>query len=193
MEKQLFLTQKPEHGNNHMTDLDWTAPIIPGHSVFNLNLGLSYAEVIDILKFYETAEGFIQIKNAPLMALLKKKNSIQFRKLEPQNYEWQYEVVLLYFVNDHLESIIIDDDIFYIYKGGIFGDILIGDEIKSLEKYVELMYDDYDEVVRAFEHGKVIGLELYGSCCDLSVDPDQKIGGLRVYLPNPMGFVAQIE
>jgi hypothetical protein len=169
-----------------MNDLDWTAPIIPGHSVFNLNLGLSYAEVVDILKLYETSEGFIQLKNAPLMALRKNKNSIQFRKLESQNYDWQYEVILLYFVNDHLESIVVDDDIFYIYKGSIFGAVFLGDEIRELQKYVELMYDDYDEVMRAFENGKVIGLELYGSCCDLSVDPDQKIGGLRVYLPKSM-------
>ena len=58
----------------------------------------------------------------------------------------------------------------------------MGDEIRDLEEYFVLEYDDADEVFYALNDDRLSGLELHGTSCDLSVDPTQKIVAMKVFL-----------
>jgi hypothetical protein len=164
--------------------LDWKAQPVLGESMFNLELGTSYADVVNLLKGRETSNGIIQIENSSPMRLVISTNeeSIRFKKMEDENYDWQSYVALLYFQNGILNSITTYLNEPHSYRGLICGKIGLGEEIRALDQYFTLEYDDIDECIYALEEGKLNGLELLGTSCDLSVDPMQKIGGMKVFV-----------
>jgi hypothetical protein len=170
-------------GGSAMT-LDWKAQPVPGKSMFNLELGTSYADVVNLLKGSEISEGIIQIENSGPMRLVISPNeeAIRFKKMEDENYDWQSDVAMLYFQNGILKSITTDVNEPYSYHGLICGEIGLGQEIRALEKYFTLEYDGIDEVMYALNDGKLNGLELQGASCDFSVDPTQKMGGMKVFI-----------
>ncbi len=164
--------------------LDWKAQPVPGKSMFNLELGTSYGNVVNLLKGHEASEGIIQIENSAPMRLIisSDKEAILLKKMEDDNYDWQSDVALLNFENGNLKTITTFLNEPHNYCGLICGEIGLGQEIRALEKYFTLEYDDIDEGIYALEEGKLNGLELLGTSCDLSVDPMQKIGGMKVFV-----------
>jgi hypothetical protein len=164
--------------------LDWNARPVSGKSMFNLELGTRYTNVVDILRAYENTQGIIQIENSAPMRLIIAPNeeAIVFKTIEDGNYDWQSDLALLYFQDGLLNSITTYLNEPYSYRGLIFGDTGLGQEIRALEKYFELKYDDIDEVMYAWSDGKLNGLELQGASCDFSVDPTQKMGGMKVFV-----------
>jgi hypothetical protein len=163
--------------------LDWKAQPVPGKSMFNLDLGSSYANVVSLLKEYEISDGVIQIDNSHPMRLdfISDKEAIRFKKTEDENYDWQSDVALLYFKNGKLESITTYLNEPYNYRGLICEKIGLGDEIRALDKYFTLEYDGIDEAIYAASDGRLNGLELHGASCDLSVDSTQKMGAMKVF------------
>lgn len=164
--------------------LDWKAQPVSGKSMFNLELGTSYADVVNLLKEHETFKGIIQIENSAPMRLIisSDEEAIVFKTMEDGNYDWQSDLALLYFQNGVLKSITTDLNKPYSYRGLICGEIGLGHEVRDLERYFALEYDGIDEVMYAFNEGKLNGLEVQGASCDLSVDPTQKIGGMKVFI-----------
>lgn len=164
--------------------LDWTAQPIPGKSMFNLELGTSYTDVLNLLKGCEISEGIIQIKNSGPMRLVifSDEEAFGFKKVEDENYDWQSDLALLYFQNGILKSITTDLNEPYSYRGLICGKIGLGEEIRALEQIFTLEYDGNDEAIYAINEGKLNGLELHGASCDLSVDPTQKLGAMKVFI-----------
>jgi hypothetical protein len=163
--------------------LDWKAQPVPGKSMFNLELGTSYADVVKLLKECEISEGVLQFENSGPMRLVisSDKEAIRFKKMEDENYDWQSDVALLYFQNGNLRSITTYLNEPYHYRGLIFGKIGLGEQIRELEKYFTLEYDSIDEVIYAANDGKLNGLALNGTSCDLSVDSTQKMGAMKVF------------
>jgi hypothetical protein len=51
-------------------ELDWKAQPVPGKSMFSLELGTSYADVVNLLKGREISEGVFQIENSGSMRLV---------------------------------------------------------------------------------------------------------------------------
>lgn len=164
--------------------LDWTAQPIPGKSAFNLALGTSFPNVVEYLKEYEVSEGILQIASSSPMRLkiLQDEQVISFKKLEDEIYEWQSDVALLVFEDNQLASITTYLNEPYSYQGLIFGDVGLGHEIRRLEEYFRLEYDNVNEVYLAIQDDVEAGLELYGTSCDLSVDPTQKMAAMKVFL-----------
>ena len=164
--------------------LDWKAQPILGKSMFNLDLGTSYANVVTLLKEYEISDGVVQIENSAPMRLVISSDGevIGLKKMEDENYDWQSDMASLYFQDGNLKSIATYLNEPYSYRGLICGKIGLGEEIRELERYFTLEYDDIDEAMYAFSEGKLNGLELHGASCDLSVDPTQKIGAMKVSL-----------
>ncbi len=164
--------------------LDWKAQPVPGKSMLNLELGTSYADVVNFLKGQETSNGIIQIDNSSPMRLVisTDKESIIFKKMEDENYGWQSDLALLYFQNGILKSITTYLNEPHSYRGLIWGKIGLGEEIRALEQYFTLKYDGIDEAIYAISEGELNGLELHGASCDLSVDPTQKMGAMKVFI-----------
>ncbi len=164
--------------------VDWKAQPVPGKSMFNIELGTSFADVLNLLKGRETSIGIVQIENsAPLRLVISAdEESIRFRKMEDESYDWQSDVALLYFKNATLHSITAYLNDPYTYRGLICGTIGLGEEIRALERYFTLEYDGIDEAIYAISDGKLNGLELHGASCDLSVDPTQRIGAMKVFI-----------
>lgn len=163
--------------------LDWKAQPVPGKSMFNLELGTCYADVVNLLKAYEIAEGIIQIESSAPMRLIisSDEEAIVFKTMKDGNYDWQSDVALMYFENGILKSITTYLNESHSYRGLICGEVGLGQEIRGLEKYFNLEYDDIDEGMYALNEGKLSGLELLGASCDLSADPTQKMGGMKVF------------
>lgn len=164
--------------------LDWKAKPVPGQSMFNLDLGTSYANVVSLIKEYEISDGVIKIDNSHSMRLdfFSGEEAVRFKKMEDENYDWQSDVALLYFENGNLKSITTYLSEPYSYRGYICEEVRLGDEISKLVKCFELEYNNVDEAIYALDGGKLNGLELHGASCDLSVDPTQKIGAMKVFL-----------
>ena len=164
--------------------LDWKAQPVPGKSMFNLELGTSYADVVNLLKGRETSNGIIQIMNSGPMRLVisTDEESIRFKKMEDENYDWQSDVALLYFKNGILKSITTYLNEPYSYRGLICGKIGLGEEIRALEQYFTFEYDVADEAIYAISEGKLGGLGLHGASCALSVDPTQKMDAVKVFI-----------
>jgi hypothetical protein len=163
--------------------LDWKAQPVPGQSMFNLELGTGYADVVNLLMGHEISEGVVQVENSdPMRVIISlEEEAIFIKKMEDENYDWQSDVALLHFRNGILNSITAYLNEPYSYRGLIFGEIGLGQEIRALEKYFTLEYDGVDEVMYALDEGKLNGLELQGASCDLSIDPTQKIAGMKVF------------
>ena len=163
---------------------DWKAQPVPGKTMFNIELGTSYADVVNLLKDCETSNGIVQIENSGPMRLVisTDEKSIRFKKIEDENYDWQSDVALLYFQNGILKSITTYLNEPYSYRGLICGKIGLGEEIRALEQHFTLEYDGIDEAIYAISEGKLNGLELHGASCDLSVDPTQKMGVMKVFI-----------
>lgn len=164
--------------------LDWRSQPVPGKSMFNLELGTSYADVVSLLKGCEASNGIVQIENSGPMRLVisADEESICFKKMVDENYDWQSDVALLYFQSGILKSITTYLNEPYSYRGLICGKIGLGEEIRELEPYFTLEYDGIDEAVYTISEGKLNGLELHGASCDLSVDPAQKMGAMKVFI-----------
>lgn len=164
--------------------LDWKAQPVSGKSMFNLELETSYADVVNLLKGSETSNGIVQIENSGPMRLVisTDEESIRFKKMGGENYDWQSDVALLYFQNGILKSITTYLNEPCSYRGLICGKIGLGEEIRALEQYFTLEYDGIDEAIYAISEGKLNGLELHGASCDLSVDPTQKMGAMKVFI-----------
>ena len=163
---------------------DWKAQPVPGKSMFNIVLGTSYATMVSLLKGYKISDEIIQIENSDPMRLIvsSDEEAIRFKKMEDENYDWQSDVALLYFQNGILKSITTYLNEPYSYRGLICGEIGLGEEIRELEKYFTLEYNGIDEAIYAFSEGRLNGLKLHGASCDLSVDPTQKIGAMKVFI-----------
>ena len=157
--------------------------------MFNLELGTSYADVVNLLKGGEISEGIFQFENSGPMRLVISldKEAIHFKKMDDENYEWQSDVALLHFQKGRLRSITTYLNEPYNYRGLICGKIGLGEEIRKLEKDFTLEFDGIDEVICATNAGKSSGLELHGASCDLSVDPTQKIGAMKVFVVEQLG------
>lgn len=164
--------------------LDWKAQPVPGKSMFNLELGTSYVDVVNLLKGHEISEGVVQIANSnPMRVIVSlEEEAILVKKVGDENYDWQSDLALLHFQNGILKSITAYLNEPYSYRGLVCGEIGLGQEIRALEEYFTLEYDGIDEAMYAFNDGKLNGLELQGASCDLSVDPTQKIGGMKVFI-----------
>jgi hypothetical protein len=164
--------------------LDWKAQPIPGKSMFNLDLGVCYADVVNQLKAVEISDGIVQIENSGPMRLVisTDEESIRFKKMEDENYDWQSDLALLYFQNGILNSITTYWNEPYSYRGLICGKIGLGEEIRALEQYFTLEYDGIDEAIYAISEGKLNGLELHGASCDLTIDPTQRMAAMRVFI-----------
>lgn len=80
---------------------DWKVQPVPGKSMFNIQLGTSYADVVNLLKGRETCNGIVQIENSDPMRLVisTDEESIRFKKMEVESYDWQSDVALLCFQN----------------------------------------------------------------------------------------------
>lgn len=87
--------------------LDWSAQPVPGKSVFNLDLGTCFANVVAHFKEYEVSEGILQIASSAPMRwkILPDEEVISFKKLEDEIYDWQSDVALLVFEGNQLVSI----------------------------------------------------------------------------------------
>lgn len=183
--KLLLMTQCRKLGGNVMK-LDWNAQPVPGKSMFNLDLGIGYANVVSQFKEYEISEGVIQIDNSPPMRLdfFSDEEAIRLKKMEDENYDWQSDVALLCFEDGNLKSITTYLSEPYSYRGFICDEVRLGDELRKLGKCFTLEYDDIDETIYALNGGKLNGLALYGASCDLFIDPTQKIGAVKVFLVN---------
>lgn len=166
--------------------LDWKAAPVPEKSMFNLELGTSYAGVVNLLRGSEISDEIIQIENSGPMRLVfsSDEDAIRFKKMGDENYDWQSDLALLYFQNGSLKSITTYLNEPYHYRGLICGETGLGQEIRALETYFTLEYDDIDEGIYARgNEGKLNGLELLGTSCDFSVDPTQKMGAMKVFTP----------
>lgn len=165
-------------------NLDWEAEPVPGKSMFNIELGASYAEVVNFLKRYETSEGIVQVENSAPMRLIisSDKKTVGFKTMEDGNYDWQSDLAIMFFQGAILKSITTYLNEPYSYRGLICGKIGLSHEIRELEKYFVLEYDDIDEAMYSIADDKLTGLELHGTSCNLSVDPTQKIGGMKVFV-----------
>ena len=104
MVKSSPMTRLRKLGNDAM-NLDWIAQPAPGKSLFNLDLGTSYTNVVSVLKDYETSRGVFQIDNSYPMRLdiSSDEEVIRFKRMEDENYGWQSDVALLYFKNGNLK------------------------------------------------------------------------------------------
>ena len=164
--------------------LDWAAQAIPGKCMFNLELGTNVANVVMLLKKYEVSDGIIKIDNSdPIRVnILLNEEVIRLKKMEDENYDWQSDVALLYFKNDKLKSIVTYLNEPHGYRGLICGKIGLGDEIRDLKEYFSIEYDNVNENFSAIDVNGVSGLELQGASCDLSVDPTQRMGAMKVFL-----------
>lgn len=171
---------------DNVMKLDWNAQPMPGKSMFNLDLGTSYAKVVNLFKKYEISEGVIQLDNSPPMRLnfVSDEEAILLKKMEDENYDWQSDVALLYFEDGILKSITTYLNEPYSYRGSICEEIRLGDEICTLGTCFTLEYNDIDEIIYTLNGGKLNGLALHGSSCDLSIDPTQKISAMTVFLVN---------
>jgi hypothetical protein len=164
-------------------NLNWKAHPALGQSMFNLDLGTNYAEVVNLLKGYEISDGIIQIENSGPMRLIihSDKDAIHFKMMGSENYDWQSDVAALFFQDGVLKSITTYLNEPHSYRGLICGKIGLGEEIRELEKYFTLEYHDIDEAIYAVSGGKLNGLELHGTSCSLTVDPTQKMGAMKVF------------
>ncbi len=152
--------------------------------MFNLDLGTCYVDVVNQLKAVEISDGIVQIESSGPMRLVISSDgeSIRFKKMEDENYDWQSDLALLYFQNGILNSITTYWNEPYSYHGLICGKIGLGEEIRALEQHFTLEYDGIDEVICALNEGKLGGFELHGASCDLSVDPTQKMAAMKVFI-----------
>ena len=164
--------------------LNWTARPVPGKSMFNLDLGVGYAVVLNLLKEYEIALGVIRIDNSRPMRLdfCSNQEVILLKTINDENYDWQSDVALMYFEGGNLTSITTYLNEPYSYRGFICDGVGLGDEIRQLEKCFVLEYSDADESIYIRNDGKLNGLVLHGASCDLSTDPTQKICAMKVFL-----------
>lgn len=164
--------------------LDWQARPIPGKSIFNLELGTSFSNVIKYLKEQEVSDGIIQIPNSNPMRwqIVLDDEVVRFRTIVDGNYDWQSYLALLCFENGRLESVTTYFNEPDSYCGLICGKVGLGDEIRNLQEFFLLEYDNVNEVFLALNDGDVSGLELHAASCELSVDPTQKIAAIRVFL-----------
>jgi hypothetical protein len=162
----------------------WKTNPTPGKSMLNIDLGIGYIEVLSRIKIHEKSDGTIKFENSLPMRLdiSSNKQIIRLRSLEDFNYDWQSNVAILFFRNEILTSITANLNEPYSYSGLICGKVGLGDEIRDLEDYFSIKYDDVDEVFYALNGEQPIGLELHGASCDLTIDPTQKIGAMRVFL-----------
>lgn len=164
-------------------DLDWNEKVIPGKSMFNLELGTSYMDVLKFIKDCEISEGIFKIKNSDPMRLVidSNKEIIVFKKMKDENYAWQSDLAMLHFKNGFLNSITTYLNEPHSYRGLICEVVGLGDEIRPLENHLHLQYDDINEVIYSMDGDKDIGFEMYGTSSDLVLDPHQKLGGIRVF------------
>lgn len=156
---------------------------MPGKSMFNLKLGANYADVVGLLQDCKISESVIQFDNSDPMRVdfSLDKEVIRFRKMNDENYAWQSDLALLCFKDGNLKSIATYSNGSCGYRGLIFEKIGLNDEIRDLKEYFALEYDNVDEVFYALHSDKINGLAIYGSSCDLSIDPAQKINAVKVF------------
>lgn len=164
--------------------LNWMAPVVPGKSMFNLGLGVGYASVLKLLKKYEVALNVIRIDNSHPMRLsfCLNEEAIFLKTINNENYDWKSDVALMLFDGGKLKSITTYLNDPYSYLGYIFDGVGLGDQMRQLEKCFVLEYNDADESIYTLNEGKISGLVLYGASCDLSIDPNQKICAMKVFL-----------
>jgi len=179
----LLMIQFRKNGDNLMK-LDWQAQPIPGKSIFNIELGTSFSDVVRYLKEQEVSDGIIQIANSNPMRwqIALDEEVVRFRRIADGHYDWQCDLALLFFENGRLESVTTYFNESDSYCGLIRGEVGLGDEIRKLQEFFLLKYDNVNEVFLALSDGDVNGLELHGASCELSVDPTQKIAAIRVFL-----------
>ena len=161
--------------------LDWNAPILPGKAMLNLALETSFDDCLALFKTYQNSDNLVKFKNSPLMRLIidDSKEVITLNSLDIWERNWPGELAHFYFKNEKLRRITIN---FYKdeFSKGEIHNCRLGSKIAELLPYYELIYDDGDESIFAYLNDVYTGLELYGSCCDLTQDPDQIIAGVVV-------------
>jgi hypothetical protein len=167
-------------------ELDWVAPIEPGHAMLGLTLGVGLDAVRAQLKsqggqLHSSATSY----NPPRLVVDDSKEGVILLRaadMENVTYAWQDVLVRLVFDNGVLTSIVATggrDSEGYAYQGKIHGKVGLGSPVADLQEFGSLEYDDAEEV---FVCSGLTGLEVGGStACDLSVNPSQVVTFVRVF------------
>ncbi|MFZ6876253.1 hypothetical protein ACO0LF_29670 [Undibacterium sp. Di27W] len=172
-------------------ELDWAAPIIPGKSMLGLYLGMTYVDVLDILRSYEVVDDkngscfLIKIKNAPTLlvdqvndgiilrdAFSKMSNSTTFDKLFVIGFR---DGVLTHLMTSLIYGASLD-----YYNGVIWGEIGFGSRIADIGKFCEIEFDPGDELFYSVDKN-FSGFSIGGSSSSLDEDPEQRVSYIRVY------------
>ena len=170
-----------------MTDeLDWAAPIEPGHGMLGLTLGAALDAVKARMESHcGPLRGAVTFPNSPRLIVDDgKEGVILLRAADLGNltYAWQDVLVRLIFEKDVLASIVVlgvRGDETFAYRGKIRSKVGLGSRVADLSEFGSLAYDDAEEV---FICSGLDGLEVGGSsACDLSIDPLQVVTFVRVF------------
>ena len=162
-------------------ELDWNAQVVPGKSMLNLKLETSFDDCLALLKSYRISDNLIRFKNSPVMRMFVD-NERETIKLKPKdNLDDDVHCMLAFFcfeneILNRITTYLFEDE----FSKGEIHNCRLGSKMADLLPYYDLDYDDGDESTYVISNGVYIGLELYGSCCDLVQDPDQIIAGMVV-------------
>jgi hypothetical protein len=169
-------------------ELDWAAPIVPGHSMLGLVLGTPRNEVLQSLLGQPRGNGAgtIVLRNSPQLRVDSSEQdliSLRATAITPVNYSWQNEVSRLVFRAERLSSIIVErlrGDESYAYRGVLFGKVSLGSPVAELLEFCPVEYDDAEEWF--YPTGNASGFVVGGEGdCDLAADPQQRITLIRVF------------
>lgn len=165
-----------------MEIIDWAAPVVPGHGMLGLTLGMTLDSVRDLLG---EDGSIIEVSNSPRLTVdYSKSGAVLLRAsdLGSSTYDWQNVVARMLFEGNELTGIIVLGDRgneAFAYKGKLFGRVGLGAPVSELLEFGPIEYDDVDEVFFSDQWGAV---EIGGAgACDLSANPAQVVTSLKVY------------
>jgi hypothetical protein len=192
-------------------ELDWAAPIIPGHSAMGLTLGTPRRAVLRALHSYllvreawwvsqlraivpsawRPGSNSVVFPNAPKLWVDSSENAVVYLRateIKPCNHAWQNRLARLVFKADRLEGIIVDSlrgDESLSYRGLLFGKAGLNSPVADLLEFCDLEYDEAEEWF--YPTDTVTGLPIEGllvagqGAQDLTEYPTQRITFIRVF------------
>jgi hypothetical protein len=196
-------------------ELDWAAPIIPGHSAMGLTLGTPRRAVLRALHSYllvpeawwvrllrgifpstwRPGSDIIVFPSSPKLSVDNSASGIVYLRaveIKPVNHSWQNRLTRLVFKADRLDGIIFESllgDESFSYRGLLFGKAGLGSAVAELLEFCNLEYDEAEEWF--YPTDRETGLDIKGllvagqGARGLSENPQQRITFIRVFVERP--------
>jgi hypothetical protein len=170
--------------NNNVKIPNLYADIIPGKSAAGFEIGVNIADLSEIVsnatpwrkEFGSIDQG---VRQTPGWFYFSNQLCDDGSPNFGDDYYFGYGAVKLHFSTEGaLDWIQLDEG----YQGVLFGSIKIGDKLTDVLKYVELEYDDVEELHIPITGSDIDGLLFFAEENTLEISPDQII--YRIFVSN---------